>query len=172
MSITMVVVQTAARLRPSGCSAPWILRTGALELLGRGAIPDWQHGGAADSSRHWLLFAALYLVGHQEVPSDIPAYYMPAAHAVLAGKLPFRDFTSSYAPLFPYLGGALVWIWDSGKMFALFSILVNAAALLVVAFGCRSAVPGQAGRRGRARCCSQPADTYSCRLFSAPTRPG
>ena len=77
------------------------------------------------------LFTGLYLLGRQEVPSDIPAYYMPAAHAVLAGKLPFRDFTSSYAPLFPYLGGALVWIWDSGKVFALFSILVNAVALLV-----------------------------------------
>jgi hypothetical protein len=105
-----------------------ILRTGALE--------HWDEGQflrrmlALQVLPALALFGGLYLLGHQEVPSDVPAYYMPAAHAVLAGKLPFRDFTLSYAPLFPYLGGALVWIWDSGKMFALFSILVNAVSLL------------------------------------------
>src|SRR5580704_6831385 len=77
------------------------------------------------------LFVGLYILAHQEVPSDVPAYYMPAAHATLAGKLPFRDFTLSYAPLFPYVGGALVWMWNSSKIFALFSILVNSVSLVL-----------------------------------------
>src|SRR5258708_6528833 len=58
------------------------------------------------------LFVALYVVGHQEVPTDVPAYYIPPARAVLAGQIPFRDFTLSYAPLFPYVGAALLSIWN------------------------------------------------------------
>jgi hypothetical protein len=77
------------------------------------------------------LFAALYVVGHQQVTSDVPAYYVPAAHAVLAGQVPFRDFTLSYAPLFPYVGAMLLSVWNSGKAFALFAILLNAGTLLL-----------------------------------------
>jgi hypothetical protein len=106
-----------------------VLRTGALDRWDDGQF--LRRMVALQIVPALALFGGLYFVGHQEVPSDVPAYYMPAAHAVLAGKLPFRDFTSSYAPLFPYLGGALLSIWDSGKMFALFSILVNAVALLL-----------------------------------------
>jgi len=76
------------------------------------------------------LFAALYVVGHQEPTSDVPGYYMPAARAALAGQLPYRDFALSYAPLFSYVGAALIAVWNSGKVFALFAILLNAAALV------------------------------------------
>lgn len=76
------------------------------------------------------LFVALYLVGGKEVTSDVPAYYLPYSHAVLSGRLPYRDFALSYAPLFPYVGGALLLLWNSGKIFALFAILVNALALV------------------------------------------
>lgn len=75
-------------------------------------------------------FVALYGVGHQEPTSDVPGFYMPAARAVLAGQLPYRDFVLSYAPLFAYVGAALVAVWNSGKAFALFAILLNAAALV------------------------------------------
>jgi hypothetical protein len=77
------------------------------------------------------LFAALYVVGHQQVTSDVPAYYVPAAQAVLAGQVPFRDFTLSYAPLFPYVGAMLLFVWNSSKAFALFAILLNAGTLLL-----------------------------------------
>ena len=76
------------------------------------------------------LFVALYVLGHQEPTSDVPSYYLPAARAVLAGQVPFRDFSVSYAPGFPYVGAAIASVWNSGKVFALFAILVNAAALL------------------------------------------
>jgi hypothetical protein len=77
------------------------------------------------------LFVALYVVGHEQVTSDVPSFYIPAARATLAGQVPFRDFTLSYAPLFPYVGAALIAVWNSGKVFALFDILVNALTLLL-----------------------------------------
>jgi hypothetical protein len=107
----------------------WVLRTGALDKWAEG--PFLRRMTALQVLPAAALFIGFYLIGHQEVTSDVPGYYLPAAHSVLAGKLPFRDFMTSYAPLFPYLGAALVWIWDSGKMFALFSILANAAALVL-----------------------------------------
>jgi hypothetical protein len=55
---------------------------------------------------------------------------MPASRATLAGQVPFRDFALSYAPLFGYVGAALVFVWNSGKAFALFAILLNAFALV------------------------------------------
>jgi hypothetical protein len=76
------------------------------------------------------LFVGLYVIGHQEPTSDVPAYYLPAARAVLAGQVPFRDFTVSYAPVFAYVGAGLASIWNSGKVFALFAILLNGAALI------------------------------------------
>src|SRR5262245_12952410 len=58
-----------------------------------------------------LLFIGLYVVAGQEVTSDVAGYYMPPARAVLAGQVPYRDFPLSYAPLFPYIGAALLQIW-------------------------------------------------------------
>ena len=112
-----------------GLLGVWVLRKPGLENWAEG--PFQRRMIALQVIPAVALFIGLYLVGHQEVPSDVPAYYLPAAHAALAGKLPFRDFTLSYAPLFPYVGATLVGIWDSGKMFALFSILVNAVALIL-----------------------------------------
>jgi hypothetical protein len=77
------------------------------------------------------LFIALYVIGNQEVPSDVPAFYLPIAKEILAGHVPFRDFPLSYGPLFPYIGSTVFLLWDSGKAFALFAILVNALALLL-----------------------------------------
>jgi hypothetical protein len=85
------------------------------------------------------LFVALYVVGHEQVTSDVPSYYLPAARAVLAGQVPFRDFSSSYAPLFGYVGAGLVSLWNSGKVFALFDCLLNALSL-VLWHSCASAL--------------------------------
>lgn len=76
------------------------------------------------------LFVVLYVMGHQEPTSDVPTFYMPAARAALAGEVPFRDFNVSYAPGFAYVSAALAFLWNSGKVFALFAILINAVALV------------------------------------------
>lgn len=77
------------------------------------------------------LFVALYIVGIQQVTSDVPAYYIPPARAALAGQVPLRDFVLSYAPLFAYVGALLLALWNSGKVFALFAIVLNAVTLLL-----------------------------------------
>jgi hypothetical protein len=77
------------------------------------------------------LFIALYVIGNQHVTSDVPAFYLPAARAVIAGHVPFRDFSLSYGPLFSYVGAAIILLWDSGETFVLFAILMNALALLL-----------------------------------------
>ena len=112
----------------TGLLGAWVLRTRVMDLpektflrcaLGLQVIPAL------------ALFVALYVIGHQAPTSDVPAYYLPAAHAVLTGLVPVRDFATSYAPLFPYVAAGLVSLWDSGKVFALFDILLNAATLLL-----------------------------------------
>lgn len=77
------------------------------------------------------LFFALYVVGGREVTADVPGYYLPPAHAVMSGKLPYRDFPLSYAPLFPYVGAGLLAVWDSGKIFVIFAVVLNALILLL-----------------------------------------
>src|SRR6185312_16352479 len=110
-----------------GLLGAWILRTRIMDLLER------QFRLAAVALQlvpALLLFVGLYVVGQQEPASDVPSYYIPAARATLAGKLPFRDFMVSYAPGFPYVAAALASVWNSGKVFALFAVLLNVAALL------------------------------------------
>ncbi len=88
-----------------------------------------------------LLFVALYVVAGQPVSSDVPGFYVPPSHAVLAGQIPYRDFGLSYAPLFPYVGASLLYIWDADKAFVLFGIAMNALTLILwheVALRCTS----------------------------------
>jgi hypothetical protein len=105
----------------------WALRTRLVELPER----RFRLGALALQLIPALgLFVALYVVGHQEPNSDVPTFYVPTARAVLAGRVPFRDFSLSYAPGFAYVGAALALVWNSGKVFALFAILLNALALM------------------------------------------
>lgn len=123
----VVVLFKIALALATGLLGAWMLRTRIMDLPERrfrlGVV-------ALQLIPALLLFVMLYVAGHQEPTSDVPSYYVPAAQATLAGKLPFRDFTVSYAPGFPYVGAVLASIWGSGKAFALLAILLNALALL------------------------------------------
>jgi hypothetical protein len=107
----------------------WMLRSGILAATTEAAFLRRIIGVQLATSLGW--FIALYVIGGHEVTSDVPGYYLPPAHAVLAGQLPYRDFALSYAPLFPYVAAALVSIWDSGKVFVLFDIVLNTVTLLL-----------------------------------------
>jgi hypothetical protein len=112
----------------AGLMGAWVLRYRGLDTLSESRFVTLALGVQLVPAIG--LFLALYVVGHQEPTSDVPAYYVPAARAVLAGQVPFRDFTLSYAPLFPYVGAALLSVWNSGKAFAVFAIVMNTATLL------------------------------------------
>lgn len=71
------------------------------------------------------VFAALYIVMQYEVPSDIAAAYLPEARAALQGKVPYRDFFTTYSPLFPFVAAIPVIVWDSGKSIVLLAIVME-----------------------------------------------
>ncbi len=76
---------------------------------------------------YFLIFFGLRLSPR----GDIPVFYRPEALAVLVGKLPYRDFASSYAPMHPFLDAVVLRLWDSPLALVLFAILVEALALPV-----------------------------------------
>jgi hypothetical protein len=56
--------------------------------------------------------------------------YLPQAQAAMKGLWVYRDFSSSYAPLFPYaLAAALKWIWASPKMIVLLAVAADGVSL-------------------------------------------
>ena len=71
------------------------------------------------------VFLALYVILGQSVRMDVSAYYLPQAQAALSGQLPYRDFVSSYGPLFPYVSAIAVWFWPSAKAIVLLTILLE-----------------------------------------------
>jgi len=124
MAIVFKILVAAA----AGVLGAWLLRHRALRVLSE---PRFVTAVLAVQLVPAIgLFTALYVVGHQQLTADVPAYYMPVARAALAAQLPYRDFPLSYSPLFPYVGAALLSIWNSGKSFALFAIVMNAVTLL------------------------------------------
>ena len=64
---------------------------------------------------------------HQKPHADLPVYYMPEAHAVMHGLIP--DFTSSYAPLNPYLDALLLHMHDSPLSILVFLIICDIASI-------------------------------------------
>ncbi len=88
-----------------------------------------------------LLFVAFYVVAGHPVSSDVPGFYVLPGRAVLAGQIPYRDFGLSYAPLFPYVGASLLYIWDADRAFVVFGMALNVLALILwhaVALRCTS----------------------------------
>ncbi len=72
-------------------------------------------------------FALIFLVFGVAPRGDIPSFYFSEGSAVLQGLLPYRDFGSSYAPLHPYMDGALLLLWHSPLVIILFAICVEFA---------------------------------------------
>jgi hypothetical protein len=95
-----------------------------------------------------VVFLALVvgLLGH--VSLDLTTYFEAQGQAVLEGKLPYRDFGSSYAPFFPFLmAPALLTPWPVVAIFLVF-IACDALTLVLLA---RPAGTGEApGDRGAA----------------------
>lgn len=93
----------------------------------RAKFDRWVMGVFAAS--RFGLFAVLFLVFGIAPRGDIPAYYVPEAVSALAGKMPYRDFPSSYAPLHSYLDAGLLLAWHSPLMIILFAVFAETALL-------------------------------------------
>ena len=77
------------------------------------------------------LFVVVFLLAGMEPTSDVETVYYPQALAALHGAIPYRDFVTSYAPLFPYLAALPVAIWRSAKALVLFAILAEVLNCLI-----------------------------------------
>lgn len=81
------------------------------------------------AASHLLVFFAAFFVLHQKPWADLPAFYVPQAHAVMHGLVPYRDFKSSYAPLNPYLDAVLLKLKDSPLSILVFQIFCDIASV-------------------------------------------
>jgi hypothetical protein len=86
------------------------------------------------------LFGLLYLVLDLDVGGDVPHYH-GQGRAALAGNLPYRDFPSSYAPLFPFVIGGIVSLWNSDRAIVLFAIAIELLSFPLWLAAARSRVP-------------------------------
>lgn len=95
---------------------------------------------ARASARRWLewAFASSRILGwlacYVAVPglvrySDLMLYYTPEARQVLAGLAPYRDFPTSYGPLYTYLNAAALFVWNHPAAIALLVVLFEIAAV-------------------------------------------
>lgn len=71
------------------------------------------------------LFIFIFFVLHIAVRGDIPTFYVIPARDALQHKLPYIDYSTSYAPLHATLDGGLLLLWNSPLVIILFSILVE-----------------------------------------------
>lgn len=94
------------------------------------------------------LFVTAFVLFGLEVPSDVPSYYYPPGKMALEGKIAYRDFSSSYGPIFPYLAAVPVALWDSPKAIVLLSIVFEGAAILLWYGAARRTLPVRESQLG------------------------
>lgn len=74
-----------------------------------------------------LLFTLVFLLLHIASRGDLPGIYIPEIQSHLLGRVPYRDYLSSYAPLFPYLYTPLYRLHPSPLTLIAFSIVAEIA---------------------------------------------
>lgn len=84
---------------------------------------------AAVLATRLAVFMVLFVILGYEVQSDIPAAYYPEAKKALLGQVVYRDFFSTYSPLFPYTSAVAVGLWDSMKSLVLLAIVFETIAV-------------------------------------------
>jgi hypothetical protein len=103
----------------------------------------------------------VFLILELPVRTDVAQHYLPQAHAALAGGLVYRDFLSSYGPLFPYLAAAVIALGTSPLMLVAAAIAAEAIALRL---WLRAAPPNTLEPSAQAAC-SYGALAYLCTPF-------
>src|SRR5260221_8814511 len=61
------------------------------------------------------LFMGLYVFGNQQVPSDVPTFYLPAARAVMAGQRSPKCVSVLDSPPLSYFGRPILVAWGIGE---------------------------------------------------------
>ena len=71
------------------------------------------------------LYIFVFFVLHLAVRGDVPTFYVLPARAALAHKLPYIDYSTSYAPLHATLDGGLLLLWNSPLVILLFAMVME-----------------------------------------------
>jgi hypothetical protein len=79
--------------------------------------------------------------------SDASGYYFPEALDALRGKLVYRDFESSYAPLFAYLAATCIALWRDPRVFVLAAVAFHALTLRLWLAAVEERIPAETSRR-------------------------
>jgi hypothetical protein len=95
-----------------------------------------------------LLFCVVFSILHLAPRGDVVGYYYPEAQSALHGGLAYRDFTSSYAPLFSYVCAALLRLIDSPLALIAFAIVLDVFAVPIWFAAIRPACEETVFRRG------------------------
>lgn len=97
-----------------------------LPLLDRPTAAVFRHSVGSIFLLSRLSLFGLVFLGLRIAPrGDVPSFYFSEAEAVLRGGLPYRDFTSSYAPLHAYVDAAVLTVWHSPLALILFAIVAE-----------------------------------------------
>ena len=70
-------------------------------------------------------YIGVFLILRLQPRGDIPAFYWDNATAILRGLLPYRDFSTSYAPLHPYLDALAIRLWHTPLSIILLAVCVE-----------------------------------------------
>jgi hypothetical protein len=77
----------------------------------------------------FAIYIVVFLLLHLEPRGDVVGFYWREAKFVLGHLLPYRDFSSPYAPLHPYLDAIALHIWYSPLALILLVLLVETLVL-------------------------------------------
>jgi hypothetical protein len=75
------------------------------------------------------VFVGAFVVMRVPFRGDVANYYYPQAVDARAGLMPYRDFPSSYAPLFSPLASVLLGVWNSPGILILAAIVAELLAV-------------------------------------------
>ncbi len=103
-----------------------------------------------------LLFAVVFLLFRLPVRGDLPSFYMQEAWRRLEGKVPYRDYLSSYAPLSSYVYAAVYRVHPSPVTLVLFAVLVEIAAAALWLRVLNQVVPERVARGASLLCLFNP----------------
>lgn len=110
------------------CATALLWLPAVEKLLARSSAQRWL-GWAFISSRLLGWLACYVAVPGLVRYSDLMLYYTPEASKVVAGLVPYRDFPTSYGPVYPYLNAAALLVWPHPAAIALVAVLFEIAAL-------------------------------------------
>jgi hypothetical protein len=94
------------------------------------------------------LFVLAFIVLGMAPTSDVIEHYVPQGLAALRGELPYRDFDSSYGPLFPYVIAGVLRVIARPEAVVLLAVLFDGLAMRLWLRATESAVPARARAEG------------------------